>query len=1154
MRFDFVTTRLLHKHWLKAVLFVGISLLAQAVSFAQTTANIVGTVQDPTGAVVPAAKVSAVNQATGLERTAQTDGNGGFLFAALPIGSYRVRCEKAGFKAFIQENVVLQVAQEVRLNIGLSIGAANEEVTVSVGVTLSNTENAELGEVIENKRIVDLPLNGRQFLQLAELTPGVSRGPTGGFRGGLNGSLTGPNITVNGARDTDNYYTIDGVSANDRFFNTLTVSPSVEAIQEFKVQSNLYSAESGVTAGAQINIAIKSGSNHFHGSAYEFFRNDRLNARNFFDLADNNRDGKLDRPVYQQNQFGLTLGGRIWKDRTFFFGNAEWLRLRVPQSRTLTVPTAKMRAGDFTEFGDGNAATTTDVDVRNPFVTGRPIFAGNIIPQALWNAVAKDALALLPQPSRAGLSGNLATAPSFRNQTDQFNVRLDHRFSEKDAVYGRYIHSDITAYSPFGAITQGTRGGAALPGFGWDLTTNNRNLALNYQRVWTPSLITEFRFGYNQTDGGQVHQNVGNDIGVRNKIQGITGFADNERGVPRFSITGISPFGDEPNTIIRTNKDYQYDFSASYNLGQHQTKYGFSFQKVKFAPSIQNFVRGSYTFAPSNVGSGVPFGDFLLGLPTGGASAGAVADADFRGNEYYWYAQDSWRARPNLTLTYGLRYEYQQPLVDQFLTVANFDLPTRTIIIPYKGDRLGSPFVSGTLAGGFSGLGNYPIVPAFKLGIGPGLTRPDKNNFGPRFGFAWNALKDERLIVRGGYGIYYNRKEQFAASTLAARPPFGYSGSLVAPTQPCITLATGVATACTTAGAVPIQIENALTTFAPSAILLPVDTDLRTGYVQQWNLTLQTKFWKNWLLEAGYVGSKGTKLFAIDSRNYRPPNATPLANTTREFAPYAFGMAVWDDGGASTYNSLQLRLVKRLSSGLQFSSNYTWAKSIDNNSAGSSGSNDSDSGGNSNPNNRAAEKARSAFDARHRFVISSVYELPFGPGRKFGASATGVGKKIIEGWQFGLIGSWRAATPFTVDSTFDFSNIGRASSNRPDLAGDPNAGPKTAERWFNTTAFVNPVRGVFGTAGRNIVSGDTFTSWDISFLKDTGITEKVKLQFRAELFNLANHTNFGTPNRTYAPVAAGYTAGVSGNTNPDFGRMFGAADPRVAQLALKLIF
>ena len=436
-------------------------LLLSLTAFGQTTANIVGVAQDEAGAIVQGAKITATNQATGLSREATTDDRGVFLLSALPIGSYRVRCEKSGFKSAVQENVVLQIAQEIRLNFALSVGQTTETITITSGVTLANTENAELGEVIENKRIVDLPLNGRNFLQLAELSPGISRGASGGFRGGMTGNLTGPDITVNGARPTDNYFTIDGVSANDRFFNSLVVTPSVDAIQEFKVQSNLYSPESGVTGGAQINIAIKSGSNDFHGSLFEFFRNDRLNARNFFDLADNNRDGKLDRPVYQQNQFGFTFGGRLIKDKTFFFGNGEWLRRRIPQSRTLTVPTAKMRAGDFSEYGDGNTATTGDIDLRNPFAAGRPVLAGNILPQNLWNAVTRDALSLIPAPTRAGLTQNLAVAPAFRGNIDQFSGRLDHRFSDKDSVYGRYIHSDIKAFSPFGAITQATRGGAA---------------------------------------------------------------------------------------------------------------------------------------------------------------------------------------------------------------------------------------------------------------------------------------------------------------------------------------------------------------------------------------------------------------------------------------------------------------------------------------------------------------------------------------------------------------------------------------------------------------------------------------------------------------------------------------------------------------------
>ncbi len=632
-------------------------LFALAITaYAQTTATIVGTVQDPTGAVVADAKIIATNQATGLERMVVTDENGSYILTALPIGSYRVRCEKAGFKTAVQENVVLQIAQEVRLNISLTIGQTNEEVTITSGVTLVNTENAELGEVIDNKRIVDLPLNGRQFMQLAELTPGISRGPSGGFRGGMTGTLTGPNITVNGARDTDNYYTIDGVSANDRFFNSLTVSPSIDAIQEFKVQSNFYSAESGVTGGAQINIAIKSGSNDWHGSLFEFFRNDRLNARNFFDLADNNRDGKLDRPVYQQNQFGFTFGGRLIKDKLFFFGNGEWLHLRVPQSRALTVPTAKMRAGDFSEFGDGNLATTGDVDLRDPFTTGRPVFAGNIIPQSVWNSATRDALSLLPLPTRAGTSQNFTAAPAFRNRTDQYNGRIDYRLTANDTIYVRYIYSDIKAYSPFGAITQGTRGGAALPGYGWDLTTDNRNLAVNYTRVWTQRLISEARFGYNQVGGGQVHQNVGNDFAIRNKIQGLFATAENDRGIPRMSITGLSPFGDEPNTIVRNNEDFQYDFNLSYNVGTHQMKYGGTMMHVNFDPEYQNLTRGNYSFGASNVSSGLGFADFLLGLPSG-ASTGALAKADFYGNEVLPLCAGQWEEQtaPHVHLWRALR-------------------------------------------------------------------------------------------------------------------------------------------------------------------------------------------------------------------------------------------------------------------------------------------------------------------------------------------------------------------------------------------------------------------------------------------------------------------------------------------------------------------
>jgi hypothetical protein len=349
----------------------------------------------------------------------------------------------------------------------------------------------------------------------------------------------------------------------------------------------------------------------------------------------------------------------------------------------------------------------------------------------------------------------------------------------------------------------------------------------------------------------------------------------------------------------------------------------------------------------------------------------------------------------------------------------------------------------------------------------------------------------------------------------------------------------------------PITIANFLGgSAAPFAVLLPVDINMRSGYSQQWSLNLQVAPFQDWLFETGYVGTKGNRLFLTDSRNYRRPLQD---NSSREFSPYMFGMAVWTDYGFSTYHSWQTRVVKRLSYGLQLSANYTLAKSLDNNSAGSSGTNDSDSGGISNPFNRKLEKGRSAFDARHRFVISAVYELPFGAGRTFGASATGVVKKLIDGWQVGGIGSYRSGLPFTVDSTTDFNQIGRVNSNRPDLMGGPNAGPRTPQQWFNTTVFVNPQPGFFGNAGRNIVQADSFSAIDLSVQKDTFVTEQLRVQFRWEIFNLLNHTNFAAPNRLYvAPLDA--PGGLHTNINPNYGQVFSASDPRVMQVALKLIF
>ena len=1112
---------------------------------AQTTATLSGSVRlhDNSKAVIPNAKLTLTNLGdNGHVRTATSDSNGDFSFTSILSGRYRLECHVQGFKTWISEGIVLTIGETVRLDISLEAGSVSETVTVTTDAQLLQIDSNSVGQVI-GREITALPLTGRSFYQLAILQPGVMA-PTGGLDNlfGFPGvsPLASAGASVGVTRDLfapDGGFRVvaDGMNVNDRLLNTPTAQFTVDAIEQLAIGDS-YSAETSSSSRVVAKITTQKGTNQFHGSIFEYFKNDRLNARNFFDLADANQDGKLDRPVYQSNHFGFSLGGPLLKNRAFFFGNGDWLRSRVPQSRVMTVPTAKMRQGDFSEFGDGNPATTTDVDIHNPFVNGRPVFAGNLIPHNLWNSVAQDLLALLPQPNRPGLSQNLAAAPPARNQTNQFIVRLDYAFGDKDQISGRFIYSDLTANSPFGS-------GAPLPGFGLNLSNSNQNLSVTYTRSWSRVLGSEIRFGYNRISGGQEHQNKGNTIGLRNGIAGLFSTGKDEIGVPRISITGLSPFGDESNTFNRDSRDYQFDGTVTYVKGSHSLKLGGSFQPISFSPLLQNNVRGSFSFGASAATSGLGFADFLLGLPDS-ASSGSVAAANFKGNEFNWFVHDKWNLNSKLTLDYGLRYEYQQPLVDQKLQAANFDLNSRAIIIPYKDGQTAAAATFRSAPGGVfvcSGVPCFPVRSAADLGIHAGLIMPDRNNFGPRFGFAWKI--SNFFVARGGYGLYYSHQDQTTSLTMVARPPFSPSASLGPTVSPCLAQTQQICD-----GAARLQIQNALASPGSGAFLSPVNPFLRTGYTQQWNLNLQTSLKRNWNLGVEYFGSKGTRLFNIDSRNYRLPAATTLSDNTREFFPYIFGMEARTDSGFSNNHNLQVKLMKRLAEGFAISGNYIWSKSIDN----------VNGNGSSNPSNRLAEKARSDFDARHRVGLNSVYELPFGNGRKFAGKAKGIRQILIGNWQFAFDAAWRAATPFTVESPFDFSNIGRIFANRPDLLGDPNNGPKNAEQWFKTNAFGNPTRGVFGTAGRNILDGDTQTAINISLLKVLRKTERVKVELRAEVSNSTNDTYFPTPNRittSRRPFAAtDYQAGASDNINPNFGRMFSSGDPRIAQLTLKVTF
>jgi hypothetical protein len=1075
------------------ILTIAIALPPDPLYTQTTTATILGTIRDPSGAAISNAYVTATNEATGLRRVAVTGPLGDYVLTLLPIGRYSLTVEAAGFKKKTIEGLVLEIDQKVRVDVDLEPGEIVETITVVGATPLVRTETAEIGEVIENKRIVELPLNGRLFLQLAQLTPGVTESPRGGFGQQLSG-VTGPRITVMGARESDNSFTLDGVSVMDRFYNTLSLSPAVDAIQEFKVQSNLYSAELGSQGGAHINIALKSGTNEWHGTIYEFLRNDALDARNFFDPRE--------KPEFKQNQFGWTLGGPIRKDQIFFFGNFEGLRLGKALTRAFTVPTSQLRAGDFAGFAP----------IRDP-QTGQP-FPGNRIPPERIHPASKALLELVPLPNRPGLAGNLVASPVQRNRTDQFNLRMDYRLTTQDTFFGRYSFYDVDLYEPFGFVQFATSP-LSIPGFGQFIRFRAQNVALNYAKVFTPRLIGEFRFGFLRTAGGQVHENVGNTFNERFGIKG-TSRAPSRMGIPRI-VTGIfNTWGDVTFPITRRNNDFQYDYNLSYAHTRYVVKLGVQYKRLQFNPDVDSALRGQFTF--TGMFTGNAFADFLLGLPQSALGSIGSRLVYLRGNEWHAYLQQDWKATPRLTMNIGIRYDYFSPLAEKRNRWANLDIQNRRLIIASQNGRT---FPRALWVPGAEELARIPIVTSEEVGINRALYERDLNNWAPRFGFAYTLTADRKTILRGGYGVFYNQITFNAISLRSAALPFFKS----------ITAFNSVAN--------PIPLTDIL---ADPRAGVPSwssqDMHMRTPYFQQWNLSLQRSIWENWLLEAAYAGSKGTKLYTNNFFNVPSPGPGPIA-PRRLFPQFGPG-SLQTTEALSNYHGLILRAEKRLSRGLMFMANYTFSKCIDLDSlAASVVSTNLDQ----DPRNKRGERALCNHDARHRFVLSYTYDLPSLTQRRGFAT-------LLNGWQIGGIVTLQSGQPFTVNITSDRANIG-VLNQRPNVLRNPNlpSSLRRPERWFDTAAFVLQPPFTFGNAGRNILTAPGIKLVDLSLLKSFTIRERHKIQFRTEFFNAFNHVNFDYPERFCGGTETGAPCQAAA-----FGRILAARDPRILQFAMKYVF
>ncbi len=1074
----------------------------------QETATITGEVKDASGAVVPGAALTITNIATGVALKSASNEQGLYTVPSLKPGPYTVTVEKSGFKKFVRSGLVLQVAQVTRVDVSLQVGELTNTVEITEAAALLETENSSRGSVIDQKKIQELPLNGRDYNQLALLSPGVlpttPRLASVNFKGAIN---------VNGNRTFNNVFLLDGVdnisySNSFRGENVQLVQPSVEALQEFKIQTNAYSAEYGRSSGAVINATIKSGTNAIRGSLYEFLRNEKLDANNFFSNALG-----APKPIRKRNQYGAAVGGPLVKNRTFWFADYEGLREREGVPRTRQVPTANEKAGLFS------------VAVVDPFATGRPEFSKNaagqwVIPSTRWDPVGAAIVKLIPDPNVAGTT-IYASTPITRTRQDQFDVRVDHQVASNITFFGRYSFVDTNTFRP--APLPGLAEGSFNDAFGSNL---NRSQGLAFGLTWTysPTFVGDFRFGFARGNYFTNPPNFGVDgpaaIGLKNvpndpRILG---------GMPKFQIQSYDAVGRHSSTPqFQTPRSWNPRASFSWNRGAHFIKFGGEFLHVQTKINDLNATIGRLNF--DNRFTNRAVGDLLLGLVTR-LDLTSFTVMDQGQDMQFYFIQDDYKLTSKLTLNLGLRYEYATPPREKDNNFANFDPVTGKDIFATDGDIFARA-----------------------------LVHPDRNNFAPRFGFAYSPTS--RWVVRGAYGVFYNHTvRQGREGLLGFNPPFLVDN----------TIQTGVTGAAAVATAAVFRLQNGYPaglldpkSLSPTIARRAQDANQRTAYIQQYNFGIQYELMKNLLLDVAYVGNKGTKLNGFRNLNQNAVITNANGSQSPGARPYpAFGDIQWmENRVGATYNSLQARLEKRFSGGLTALVSYTWGKALTGSPdhiSTSGGGAGFDTGTFRSPqdgNNTRADRGLAEFDVKQRFVASYVWELPFGKGRRHGDNWNTATEMLLGGWQVTGIHALQGGLGLTATlSGASVTNLGGERQARPNLVGDPvlPEDQRTVQRWFNTNAFaafnVPPLptsaQRAFGTAGVGIMRGPGLVNFDYTLAKNFNLTERRYFQFRTELFNAFNHANFGPPDIR--------------RDNNGFGQILSAANARIIQFALKFYF
>jgi len=1070
---------------------IALAILLSAAGAARaqvTTADLVGRVTDDSGGVLPGVTITATHAGTGAVREQITSDTGDYAFTLLPIGTYEVRMELQGFRTQTGR-ITLASADRGRLDGKLAVGDVAETIQVTAEAPLLQTDTSSVSALLPSQIVEDLPVQDRNITRLIQLVPGAHEGAISSAANG-----TRPDerrrtvaISVNGAADIENNHMIDGADNNERLMGTSGVRVSLDAIAEVRVQTNLYAAETGRTPGAVINIITKAGTNAFHGSAFEYFRDGRFDSRTFFEKTD---------PERRQNQFGGSLGGPIRRNRTFFFADYEGYRLDEGQPNLITVPTARMRTGDFSEL-------LPNTIIYDPTTTPRQPFPGNVIPPDRISSIARNLMALYPMPTSARVVDNFSGVTTRTQDSDTADLRIDHQFNQDNSVFARYSYNGVNTFTPGlcpvvdgidpGCVLAGVGGGGAFPG---PNETDVHGLQANYLRVFNSTLVAEVRGGYLKLDIASLPPNEGTNAATKMGIPGAN-IPNLATGLSAIEVIGYAYLGDQgflPIEYHDTTKQVSGVVTKTWR--SHTFKAGGGFiNRWAAKRGIGGSPSGNYTFNALLTNNGAGSGgnavaSLLLGFPSAATRNFELVIPNYHSLEPSGFAQDDWRATSWLTLNLGVRYDVYTPLTEENDNIGNFDLNGLRLLLANR-----------------DGVSRSVNV------------KTDYSNIAPRFGAS--ATLPWQMVLRGGWGLSYFPTNMHSPA-LFRNPPF-----ISAWPGPTINLGPsgGVPTLFLRDGFPAPEPANAV---SPSGAIAAVDSDFKSTRIQQFNLVLEKEFGGN-VVSVGYVGSRTDRWIGGNSgapgRNYNTPAIGPgNIQTRRPFfstLPSVTNITVRESEYRAWFDSLQLVFQRRYRAGLSVSTHYTYAVG------------EWESWVPWNPARN--ELFRSPNEIRHKYVLTATYELP-------GQGLPGAAGAVLGGWQINASAFWQSGLPFDVTNGAPRTNTG--APDRPNLVGNSTLpdSERTLTRWFNTGAFEAQPFFTEGNAPRFLLTGPSQRRLDLSLFKRVPLRGDTQLQLRAEVYNVTNTPSFAPP---------GSALGT-----PTFGRIssIGNSIARQMQFAVRYVF